>query len=179
MCSPQVPDSVRSQIFAPNPHDAILGTYVEYIEPVKAAFREKRFLVREINYDSTKAGGVDAAIDHAQNEVKQVKATIVRWCRGHFGEIYNGWIHLKVIHAFVESVLLYGLPADFVSFFLIFDSKHDKEVKSTLMQGVFSILPDLRPKKSVSPDEDEEGDEASMPFVCLKFPMVGVGSPTA
>lgn len=155
------------------------GRYVDYLEPVKAAFREKRFIVRELSYDSAKSGGVDGAIDTATAELKQVRATTVRWCRAHFGEIYSGWVHMKIIQAYVESVLLYGLPADFVSFFAVWDGKGEKEVKARLMRSVLSLRPELRPRKSLAvAEEEEEGADsaASWPFVCIKFPMVGASS---
>ena len=37
------------------------------------------------------------------------KAGLQRWCKTHFGEAFCAWVHLKVIRAFVESVLRYGL----------------------------------------------------------------------
>ena len=51
---------------------------VSYIEPFKAAAREKRFAVREFTFDASKAGGLDGQIDHAKWELQQVHTTIVR-----------------------------------------------------------------------------------------------------
>lgn len=84
-------------------------------------------------------------------------------------------MHLKIVHAFVESVLLYGLPAEFVSFFTIHDARHEKDIKTKLTKAVLNARPELRPKRGALLDEEEEGEDAesSMPFVCLKFPMVG------
>eukprot|EP01039_Chlorochromonas_danica_P007204 gene7204-7970_t len=154
------------------------GTFVDYLEPVKAAFREKRFIVRELVYDSTKAGGVDAAIDQATSELKQVRATTLRWCRAHFGEVYSGWVHLKIIQAFVESVLLYGLPAEFIAFFATVETKSEKDVKARLTRSVLNLRPELRPKKALAVEEEEEGEnsESSWPFVCLRLPLIGVAS---
>ncbi|RYH29996.1 hypothetical protein EON65_06660 [archaeon] len=153
----------------------MVGSFEEFLEPVKIAFREKRFIIRELQFDPTKAGGIDGAIEQANNELKQVRATTLRWCRAHFGEVYSAWVHLKIVHAFVESVLLYGLPADFVSFFVTHDARFEKEVKTKLTKAVLNARPELRPKRGVVMEEEEEGEDAesSMPFVCLKFPMVG------
>ena len=72
------------------------GNNVDYVEPLKHAFRDKRYIVREFNYDAAKSGGLDGQISAAASEVQQVHQTIVRWCQAHYGEAYSGWIHLKV-----------------------------------------------------------------------------------
>lgn len=151
----------------------LAGNFVDYLEPVKNAFREKRFVVRELSYDSAKAGGIDAAIATAKDELKQARTTAVRWCKAHFGEVYSAWLHLKVIQAFVESVLRYGLPVDFVSFFVQPDMKYDKEVRIGLLRTILSVRPELKPKKILEDDEDEEADVDTLPFVCIKTAIIG------
>ncbi len=150
------------------------GAFVEYLDQIKASFREKRFNVRELVYDSAKTGGVDAVIKQSTDELKQVKATVLRWCKAHFGEVFSGWVHLKVIRSFVESVLRYGLPVDFVSIFVEVDGKHEKEVKSHLVRSILNLRPELRPKKTLVDEEEGENPEGeTLPFVCLKFPVIG------
>ena len=41
--------------------------------------------------------------------------TLIRWLKNTFSESYSGWIHLKAIRVFVESILRYGLPPNFVA----------------------------------------------------------------
>lgn len=125
-------------------------------------------------YDSAKTGGVDGLIKQANDELKQVKATVLRWCKAHFGEVFSGWIHLKVIQSFVESVLRYGLPVDFVSIFMEIDGKVEKEVKAQMVRSILNLRPELRPKKTLVDEEDGENpDGETLPFVCLKFPIIG------
>jgi len=38
-----------------------------------------------------------------------------RWTLQSFGDAFNGWLHLKCIQCFVESILRYGLPPDCAS----------------------------------------------------------------
>ena len=49
--------------------------------------------------------------DHIQTE-------LLRLSRTNFSEAYQILVHLKVVRLFVESVLRYGLPADYVGVFL-------------------------------------------------------------
>jgi V-type H+-transporting ATPase subunit C len=129
------------------------GNNVDYVEPLKHAFRDKRYIVREFNYDAAKSGGLDGQISAAAGEVQQVHQTIVRWCQAHYGEAYAGWIHLKVrallvfraffslgaspaplplsqvVRGFIESVLRYGLPLDFLPVFVEPNMKREKALK--------------------------------------------------
>lgn len=154
----------------------VAGSFVDYLDPLKHAFREKRFTVREVSYDASKAGGVDGAIQQGEAEMTQVRNAALRWCRAHFGEVYSAWMHLKVIQAFVESVLRYGLPVDFLTFLLEPNMKVEKEVRARLTKTVLAMRPELNMKKLMlaADDEDEGTDEIdTLPYVLLKFPVIG------
>ena len=153
------------------------GSMVDYIEPVKAAFRDKRYTAREIVYDASRAGGVDAAIEQGEAEMAQVRNAALRWCRAHFGEVYNGWMHLKLIQAFVESVLRYGLPVNFTTFLLEPNMKVEKEVRNRLTSAIVQLRPELQMKALQLDGEEDEGDvHDSLPYVCLKIPIITTGS---
>ena len=148
--------------------DFVNGKHVDYIEPFKQAAREKRFTVRDFTFDPAKAGGVETQIEQAKWEVQQTLTTIIRWCRAHFGEVYSGWVHLKVIRGFVESVLRYGLPVDFLATFVEPLPKKDKQAQRSLTNGISNMREDLRPIK-LEADEDEDDNPENLPYVCHKF----------
>jgi hypothetical protein len=52
---------------------------VDYLEPLIAAARDKRYIIRPLKYDATKAGGVDAGIQLAESQLGQMKSSIIRW----------------------------------------------------------------------------------------------------
>jgi len=147
--------------------DFVAGKYVDYLDAVKSAFREKRFTVREYVFDPSKAGGVDSQIDQAKWDLQQTLTTIVRWCRAHYGEMYAGWIHLKVIKAFVESVLRYGLPVDFLSVFVEPNMKREKQQMASLVDAVGKLRTEL--KITYIGEEDGDDDTDNLPFVFHKF----------
>ena len=153
----------------------LTGNCVDYIEPLKMAFREKRFVIREFIYDPLKAGGLDGQIQAASTEAQQVKTTIVRWCEAHYGEVYSGWIHLKVIRGFIESVLRYGLPLDFLPVFIEPNMKREKQLKVALADAISRLRPELA-KKAEADGEDEDEDADNLPFVCQKFTVIGAAS---
>jgi len=162
--------TIVDEVFSP-------GEYVDYVEPARAAFREKKLILRDIQYDASKAGGVDAQIEQGEQEMFQVRSKSLRWCKAHFGEAYNGWLHLKMVQAFVESVLRYGLPVDFTAFFLEPNARLEKELGVKLTNTVVQMCPELQMKKMLLEDEEEDADAAdNLPYVCLKFNVVGSGN---
>ncbi|CAE7655267.1 vha-11, partial [Symbiodinium microadriaticum] len=148
------------------------GKFVDYSDAVKNASREKRFTVREFVFDPSKAGGVDGQIDQAKWEVQQTLTTIVRWCRAHFGEVFSGWMHLKVVKGFVESVLRYGLPVDFLSVFVEPNMKREKQQLQTLKTGIFKMRTELAANDwEADGDDNKDGNDESdsLPFVFHRF----------
>lgn len=162
------------------------GRFVDYVGPLKTAFREKKFVLREFSFQPSRsgsAGGLDVQIDAAMNELKQVRHSTIRWCKANFGEVYSAWIHLKVLRAFVESVLRYGLPVDYTTFFLqpnlATKRGGEGEIKKVLTNTIEALHPELRLKKSLLATADEEAEEDStdnLPYVCHKFPVIGASS---
>lgn len=160
--------------------------YIDYIEPLKAAFRDKRYVIREFSYDASKAGTLDVNIDKAKSDLQQTITTLTRWCKAHFGELYSGWIHLKVIRSFVESVLRYGLPPDFLGFFVEITPKQEKVAITTLTHAISKLLDpnhehNSKKKKNEEEDEEEDATEAenldNLLFVCQSFPAIGWAAP--
>jgi V-type H+-transporting ATPase subunit C len=143
------------------------GKFVDYLDAIKTAFREKRFTVRDFVFDPSKAGGVDSQIDQAKWELQQTLTTIVRWCRAHYGEVYAGWIHLKVIKGFVESVLRYGLPVDFLSVFVEPNMKREKQQMSSLTDAIGKLRTELKVTDLGEDGGDDDTDD--LPFVFHKF----------
>ena len=142
---------------------------------MKLALRDKRFVLREFSYDGNKSGSIDSQIDSAKAQVDQTISAIARWCLIHYGEVYSGWIHLKVIGGFAESVLRYGLPVNFVSLFVEPNMQKEKSARLSLLQTVVQLRPELDTKKMDVDEEEHEGgdDSEHLPFVLQRFNVVG------
>lgn len=159
----------------------VAGSIVSYLEPLKLAFREKRFVIREFTYDGNKpgGGGLEGQIQAAKDQAAQAKGGITRWCQAHFGEVYAGWVHLKVIRGFVESILRYGLPADHAAMFVEPVMAREKQVKAALSACVFKLCPQLALQNARSADAADEGgeeegeDEEGLAYVFQKFSAIG------
>jgi len=49
------------------------GVYVDYIQSLKIAYKEKKFMIREYNYNSSQSKGIDTSIKQGELEMKQVR----------------------------------------------------------------------------------------------------------
>lgn len=148
------------------------GTYVDYVSRFKEVCREKRILARDLyNFDPKNCGKLTSLIAAAVADLETATSTIVRWCRAHYGEVFSAWIHLKVVHVFVESVLRYGLPVNFTAAFV--EPVESKEPGVTAAMGeALGIVHEA----AAEGEEDEEGDDAALvvghgavPYVWMKF----------
>jgi len=153
----------------------IAGVFTDYIEPLKAAFREKRFVVRDWSYNVEKSGEIDGLIDKAEVALKSSHNVTCEWCMAHFGEVFSGWVHLKIIGAFAESILRYGLPMSIASIFILPDPKREKTLKNNLIKIIQKLHPELR-VVALQEGEEEEEDDNNLPFVCQSFPLIGLST---
>lgn len=150
----------------------IPGKITDYIEPLRTKFRERRMVFRNFSYDDSKTGGLDAYIEKARNDVKESQVNLVRWSRATFGIVFPGLIHLKVISGFVESVLRYGVPVDFLAVFLDPNMKREKELKNALLDTINHMRPELKESRgNLAADEEGESRAACMtPFTSPPSP---------
>lgn len=151
----------------------VTGKSVDYIEPLRHAFREKRMTLRDFSYDSSKAGGLEGLITAAEDQLRRCHDDILQWCRANFGEVFAGWIHLKIIRAFVESVLRYSLPVNILALFVEPNMKREKDVRAKLSRGIGAKYPELAVKK-LEGEEEEEDDVDNLPYVFQKISLIGL-----
>ena len=105
------------------------GTMKGFDADFAKACREKRFVLREFEWDASQASKSAMAREQLQVEVDGMKSALMRWCKTHFGDAFVAWMHIKAIRVFVESVLRYGLPVDFTS--VLYKVNFGKEAQLT------------------------------------------------
>lgn len=149
----------------------LAGKFVDYVELFKNAAREKRLTVRDFSFEASKAGGLEGQVEQAKWEVQQVLTTIIRWCKAHYGEVYSGWMHLKCIRTFVESVLRYGLPVDFLAVLVEPNMKKEKQCQAQLTSAIEKMRSELVAHKHDDEELDND-DPDNLTYVCHKF-MIG------
>uniref|UniRef100_K3WZ14 V-type proton ATPase subunit C n=1 Tax=Globisporangium ultimum (strain ATCC 200006 / CBS 805.95 / DAOM BR144) TaxID=431595 RepID=K3WZ14_GLOUD len=117
------------------------GTVIDYVEDFKTRAREKKFIVRDFVFDQTSHATNEEAIAELEVEVDRLWSGLIRWCKAHFGETFIAWMHIKMIRVFVESVLRYGLPVNFVVVMYRPHSGKDKKLRSVLAKKYAHLQP--------------------------------------
>jgi len=137
------------------------GTKIDFSEEFAKACREKRFIVREFEWDPSQASKSSMALEQLRVEVDGMKSALMRWCKNHFGDAFVAWMHVKVIRVFVESVLRYGLPVDFTAVLYKVHANKEQDLTNAL---------DKQLGKSDGKDIDmDDADEDYHDFVLIKF----------
>jgi V-type H+-transporting ATPase subunit C len=135
----------------------VSGTKVDFEDEFVKACREKRYIVRQFEYNPNQASKSAMTLEQLQVEVDGMRSGLTRWCKTHFGEAFVAWMHIKVIRVFVESVLRYGLPVDF-SAVLYKATKDSTELVAALDRALGS-----------SEEVNEEDEDEYHDFVLLRF----------
>ncbi|KAF9213849.1 Vacuolar ATP synthase subunit C [Podila verticillata] len=90
--------------------------FTRIVEDFTNKCREERFIVRDFKYSEDAIEEQKRELQEMDASEKELWATILRLAKTNFGEVFQAWTHLKSLRVFVESVLRYGLPPDFVGF---------------------------------------------------------------
>lgn len=92
--------------------------FKKYVDKFTSACREKKFLPREFNYSEGLVLSLRQEYAMASQQESQLRGELIRFTRTAYADILAAALHVKTLRVFVESVLRYGLPPDFKTFFL-------------------------------------------------------------
>jgi len=138
--------------------------------------------VRDFRYSSDQIDKEREELRTADTAEKELWTELLRLSEINFSEAFQAFVHLKVVRLYVESVLRYGLPANYIG---IAVKPEPKTTKRTLMvlQRQFSYLSarsqgPTKSKGGVSTNEDFVGEYQSLldqeffDFVLYEIPWV-------
>jgi len=158
--------------------DSVLNSIIVFtkdIEEFKTVCRGKRYTVRKndptitIN-EKEKANLLQAA--------QSTRGNVKRWAKTTFQNIYEAWLHLKCIQSFVESILRYGLPANFEAILVLPKKGSEKKLIKNLCKIYDYLAGGFNDREddaggSAGPTETEKAmvNEKYFPFVHLDINM--------
>lgn len=150
--------------------DIILCSVVLFkknVDAFKNAAREKRFIVRDFQFNAQKIAAAKQDAAKMKTTKDQLKSKLSLWCKTNFAEAFIAWAHLKAIRIFVESVLRFGLPANFEAAIVLPARKDDKNLRASLNQ----LFAYLGTKHLDDHDEENAGGDnmAFYPYVSLSL----------
>lgn len=145
-----------------------ITVFRKFIDEFKSKCRENKINVRDFVFDPNKVGKNDR--QKMEGEKEKQRKVLIRWCKANFSEAFIGWIHLKAIRIFVESVLRYGLPTNFQ--LMLLAPHKGKEAK---LRKVLQTLYGHLSSKNVFVDDNADEDVGQTGPKEKFFPYVWVG----
>ncbi|KAF8845406.1 ATPase, V1 complex, subunit C [Paxillus ammoniavirescens] len=94
--------------------------------------RENKFIVRDFVYSEEQIDKQREELETAEVTEKELWTELLRVSRTNFSESFQILVHLKILRLFVESVLRYGLPANYLGLAIKPDPKSTKKILSVL-----------------------------------------------
>ncbi|KAI1505333.1 V-ATPase subunit C [Biscogniauxia marginata] len=94
--------------------------------------REQKWTPRQYKYVEGGREEEQKELDRVQREEKKVWGEALRLSRTGWSESVMIWAHVMALRVFVESVLRYGLPLEFVSALVLSSPKLVKKIKTAL-----------------------------------------------
>ncbi|KAJ2353833.1 Vacuolar ATP synthase subunit C, partial [Coemansia sp. RSA 2611] len=106
--------------------------------------RDARFIVRDFVYDEEAMARDQLRAREIVEQEEELLDNIAEWIKGSFSAVFSAWVHIKALRVFVESILRYGIPPDFLPILTddgAFDMHEFSNVLSDYTPFVFFELP--------------------------------------
>lgn len=126
------------------------------VDDFKAAARSRGFQAKEvagtefIGDGQEDAAAADVGIAHTRSdsvaaaqkmkaEVEKKRESLYRWCLSSYEESFTSWIHVTAIRLFVESILRYGLPPQFLPVLIKPAKKSESQLRKVLSENFAAV----------------------------------------
>ncbi|KAJ9052223.1 Vacuolar ATP synthase subunit C [Entomophthora muscae] len=124
--------------------------------------RELKFAVRDYEFSEEKVEEDRREAERIESTEKELWKGLVQWCQASFGDAFSAWFHIKVLRAFTESVLRYGLPPDFS--FAIIQPRNESKLEKAMVAS-YEYLGGSRSKAN----EEASTDDPELAVVSANF----------
>ncbi|KAK6542106.1 hypothetical protein TWF694_007875 [Orbilia ellipsospora] len=117
-----------------DPEFALFGIVVfkKHAAELSHKAREQRYIPRDVAYNENANDQEQAETKSAEEQAEKLWGETLRLARTGYSDLVAAWVHVKTLRVFVESVLRYGLPLDFVAACWVGRSKPIAKVRETL-----------------------------------------------
>lgn len=150
--------------------------FKKYAAEFNSKVRERKWTPREFSYSEEAIADLKKEQQVASQNERKLWSEVVRLSRTAYGDLIKAWGHLKAIRVFVESVLRYGLPPNFLTAVFL-APKNVEKAEQTLVSkfgylGGNAFNKDKRGKLKGDSDLSEYGALVDMdykPFVLFEL----------
>lgn len=108
----------------------------EFVTKARAA----KFTPREFTWTEDAAEADEQEARDVEARERQLFNEIIRLARTGYSDLFAAWIHVKALRVFVESVLRYGLPLEFVSAVVRTSSEKAAKKCKTQLDAAYGYL---------------------------------------
>ncbi|RVD83077.1 uncharacterized protein DFL_007479 [Arthrobotrys flagrans] len=117
-----------------DPEFALFGVVVfkKHAAELSHKAREHRYIPRDVTYNENANDEEQAETKSVEQQAEKLWGETLRLARTGYSELAAAWVHVKTLRVFVESVLRYGLPLDFVAACWVGKGKAIGKVKDSL-----------------------------------------------
>merc|ERR1712070_609562 len=88
------------------------------VEAFKKVCREKKFVPRDFEYTKTGYAQLEAQRSQLEEQTSTMHIRVKELCQAAWSDVMVAWMHVKAMRVFVESVLRFGMPAQFGAYIL-------------------------------------------------------------
>jgi len=129
-------------------------------EKFQSLARQNKFVVRDFEYNSSALAELDAKRKGVEAEAAEKLASLTKFCKLAWSDVFTAWLHIKAMRAFVECVLRFGIPSK-TKFggFIICPRAVNPQVRQALAQALPGKVADMA---------DDDGEEY-FSYVSLGF----------
>ena len=110
------------------------------INGLRGVLRKYKYILREWEYNEEDIEQQCTIYEELVDERDRRWRKLIHQCQVAYSEVVCGWIHLKSVRIFVESVLRYGLPVDFQCFMIQPLPGKEKQLLKRLCELYSSLL---------------------------------------
>lgn len=107
--------------------------FKKYAAEFQLKCREHKWIPREFEYSEALVEDLKKEQEVASQQERKLWGDIIRLSRTAYSDLVKDWTHLKVIRMFVEGVLRYGLPPNFINTSVYFPAKNEKKIEEALV----------------------------------------------
>ncbi|CAE6391700.1 unnamed protein product [Rhizoctonia solani] len=118
--------------------------------------RENKFIIREFDFNEEEIEKQREDLQTADLSEKELWTELLRLARANFSEAFQVLVHIKVVRLFVESVLRYGLPANYTGLIIKPEPKTTKRTLDVLAAHFAYLGSKTRRRDNKSGNADDE-----------------------
>jgi V-type H+-transporting ATPase subunit C len=134
------------------------------VETFMKVCREKRFMPRDFHFSEEAYNKLSQQREKVQQDMKRNLETIKGLYAVAWSDTMVGWMHLKAMRVFVESVLRYGMPPSFAAFAIAPTGGHAAARKT-----LADILGSKSEATSMNATAQDGDDDEYFPYVSVSF----------